>query len=323
MTKVAGMGSIHELLPWNAGKSCRTKRGRLDHVRAFDRNTEHIGLKLHQPRIGRRSAVNPQAFEAGPAAFAHHAEYVGRAVRHGLERRARKMRPGASAREPDNRASRIRLPVRRPEPDERGNKVDALVGRERRGKRAGLACGLDDAESIAQPLHRRAGDENRGFIGVRRLAVGVACHGHEQSFPSLRATRPGIQQKERARTIRVLPFSGLPAPLPEQRGLLVSGHAEDRNGRTEHLGRRRAEIARGGAYLWEHGHGDAEELAQLRTPGVRADVVQQRAGRISVIGRVHLAAGESPQEPGVDRPRAQFTGGGAVNRKESRKMQPT
>ena len=87
---------------------------------------------------------------------------------------------------------------------------------------------LDDAESVAQPLHRRAGDEDRGLERVRRLrrarrsAIVV-------SIP-LRAGRSlaaGVQQQKRARSVGVLAGARVEAPLTEQRGLLVAGDAHE------------------------------------------------------------------------------------------------
>ena len=58
-----------------------------------------------------------------------------------------------------------------PSPVSAGTKYTPSVRLDRARERFGLARRLDDAESVAQPLHRRAGDEDRRLERVRRPAA--------------------------------------------------------------------------------------------------------------------------------------------------------
>ena len=97
-----------------------------------------------------------------------------------FERGARDVAGGRAAREADDRAAGVRVPVRRAQPGERGHEIDAAVVRHRRGERLDVATIADDAEPVAQPLHDRAADEDAAFERVRRLAAELPGDRREQ-----------------------------------------------------------------------------------------------------------------------------------------------
>ena len=117
---------------------------------------------------------------------------------------------------------------------------------------------------------------------------------------------PVLQQQEGAGAVGLLPFPAPPAPLAEQRRLLIAGHAGNRNRPSEQVGRGRAEVARRRPHLRQHGHGHAEQGAQLLAPASLADVVEHGARRVRRLRGVHGAAGEPPDEPAVHCSRAQL-----------------
>src|SRR5262245_58939367 len=96
-----------------------------------------------------------------------------------------------SARETDDRASCVCLPVWSAKSSERRNEVDAVGGLERTRQLFGLTGGFDDAKSIAQPLNGGAGDEDRRFERVRGRAARVACDGRQQTIPCGGTRRAG------------------------------------------------------------------------------------------------------------------------------------
>ena len=61
-----------------------------------------------------------------------------------------------------------------PSPVSAGHEDDAAGVGHRRGERLGLGGGADDLQAVAQPLHGRAGHEDRALEGVGQLAVGRA-----------------------------------------------------------------------------------------------------------------------------------------------------
>ena len=134
-------------------------------------------------------------------------EHVGGAVRHRLERGAREVRARRSAREPDDRSARVGLPVRRAESGQRGNEVHAVRRLDRARQRFGLARLLDDAESVAQPLHRGAGDEDRRLERVRRPAARIAGDRREQSVSRRGPLAPVFSSRNAP-----VPYVFLPVP---------------------------------------------------------------------------------------------------------------
>ena len=123
-----------------SGEARGAERGRLDHVGPLDGNAEHVGLKLHQPVVVRRAAVDAQPIERrrrSPRACV--LEHVRGAVRHRLERGAHEMRATRSAREPDDRSARVGFPVRRAESRQRRHEIHAVGRLDRARQRFRLA----------------------------------------------------------------------------------------------------------------------------------------------------------------------------------------
>ena len=104
-----------------------------------------------------------------------------------------------------------------------------VSGTDRR-ERSGLGRVGDDPEPVAQPLHRRAGDEDRAFHRVRHgRRTERPRDRRQQPVDRLGQRRPDVGEHERTGAVRVLRHAGLDARLPEQRGLLVAGDAADRH----------------------------------------------------------------------------------------------
>ena len=77
-------------------------------------------------------------------------------------------------------AAGVRVPVRGAEAGQRGHEDHAVGVVDGRGDRRGLGGGADDLQPVAQPLHGRAGHEDRALEGVGQLAVGGAPGGRRQ-----------------------------------------------------------------------------------------------------------------------------------------------
>jgi hypothetical protein len=89
--------------------------------------------------------------------------------------------------------------------------------------------------------------------------------------------------------------------LAEERGLLISGNAEDGCLHAEHIASRNSELAARSTNVGQHFEWNAEDVAELAAPRACADVIQHRARRIRWIGRVDGPTREVPHEPTVDR----------------------
>ena len=77
-----------------------------------------------------------------------------------------------AARDADDRAARVRIPVRRAEAGEGRHEVDAAVVGHGRRERLDVGRLLDDAQAVAQPLHDRAADEHAALERV----LGASAH---------------------------------------------------------------------------------------------------------------------------------------------------
>jgi hypothetical protein len=98
-----------------------------------------------------------------------------------LSSTARDVTPAGAARDADQQTAGVRVPVRCAESDQRRYEVDALVVRHRAGQLTGLGRLFNHAEAVAQPLHRRAGDEDRTFQRVlHRLIADAPGDGRQQ-----------------------------------------------------------------------------------------------------------------------------------------------
>ena len=111
-----------------------------------------------------------RGFRARPVG-AHRGPEVEGLVADALQRGVRELGRAGVAGQAEQRAAHARIPVGRAHADEGRDQIDALHGVGLVGERAGLGGVLDDAEAVAQPLHRGAGDEDRAFERVGALAA--------------------------------------------------------------------------------------------------------------------------------------------------------
>ena len=291
-----------------ARQAGRAERRGLGHHRAFDRDVQGIGQGLQQPVVGDHAAVDPQRVQLPGAVGRHRLEQVAGLVADRLERGAGQFRRAAGAGQAEDRAARVRVPVGRPQAGEGGHHVDRLARVGGLGERLGLGRAGDDLELVAQPLHRGAGDEDAALERVAHRAAEPVGDGGEQ--PVFRGHRlgAGVHQREAAGAVGRLHHAGLEAGLADGGGLLVAGDAADRDRRAEQPGRGRAEFGVAVAHLGQERLGNAEDLQQLRVPGLAMDVEDQGARGVGGVGRVHLAAGQAPQQEAVDGAEGELAG---------------
>lgn len=160
----------------------RAQRRGFDQVGPLDGNAEHVTLELHQPVVLGGTAIDPQDVQRRATRAAHRLEHVRGPVGHRLQRRAHEMFARSPACQPDDRTARVRLPMRRTEAGERRDEVHAVVALERSRHCLRLAGLADDAQTIAQPLHRRTRDEDAGLQRVLRLPAWTAGHRREDAL---------------------------------------------------------------------------------------------------------------------------------------------
>ena len=231
----------------------------------------------------------------------HHVEHVAHLEGDRLQRRADDVGAGGAAGEADDQAARLRVPVRRAEPGQGRHEDDAVAVGDRRRDRLALGRGADDLDAVAQPLHGRAGDEDRALGGVGDLAVGGAPGRRGEQRVGALDGRAGVGEHERPGAVGALRVALVEAGLAEERRLLVAREPGDRQRQAEErlrVGRR--DLAPVGHQLGQRVARDAEEPAQLVGPVARLEVEEQRPGRVGDVGDVVGPAGHPGDQVGVD-----------------------
>ena len=213
-----------------------------------------------------------------------------------FERRADEMGAGRAAREADDRAARVGIPVRGAKAGEGGHDVDALRAIDAAGNLAGVGHVVDKAHLVAQPLQKSTRHKHASLERIlRSLCTGRARgNGGDQAVFRLARLVPRVHKKEAARAVGVLRLAGRKAALPEQRRLLVACDAADGHAGEDGRISRHAEVARRGAHLGKHRGGDVEEVEQPRVPFHVVDVKEHGAACVGDVGGVHLALRERP-----------------------------
>ena len=148
-------------------------------------------------------------------------------IGHRLDGRPGDVGRGRAARDADDRAAGVGIPIRRAEPDERRHQVHAVRIGHAGGQALDVGRLFDDAQPVAQPLHDRAGDEHRAFQAVGDLAAESPADRGQQLV--LRGDRlvPRVEQQEAAGAVGVLGAADVEAGLAERGRLLVAGTAGD------------------------------------------------------------------------------------------------
>ena len=189
--------------------------------------------------------------------------------------------------------------MRRAEARQCRDEVDAVVSLDRLRQRLALRRVVEEAEGVAEPLDRRSGDEDRALEGVDGLlAVQPPGRSPQEAFGRRPCVAAGVGEDEAARSVRRLHLSGRVAPLAEERRLLVAGDSRDRDPSAEKLGLgdRAARVDDLRQDLARH----PEELEQLVVPLEALEAEEHGARGVRDVGGVNRAAGQLPEEPGVD-----------------------
>ena len=253
--------------------------------------------------------------EREPRVGLHGPHEVGHLKRQRFQRRAHDVGAVGAAREAEDRAARLRVPIRRAQARERGDHVDARGVGDRARQLLALGDRRDEPQLVAQPLHERARHEHAPLKRVHRpLAGGGGGDGRHEAVRRGAGLAAGVEQKEAAGAVGVLGLARPEAALSEQRRLLVARNAADGDARQHPGACRHAEIARRGANLGQHRGGDAEQVQQPGIPAHLMDVEEHRAACVGDVGGVDGAVRERPDEPRVDGSEGQLAGLGVLAR---------
>ena len=189
------------------------------------------------------------------------------------------------------------------------------------GQRLDLFRALDDAQPVAQPLHRRAGHEHAAFQHVRRFpGAGRAgiwqapAHGGQQVVGRAHRLVANVHQHEAAGAVGVLGHAGREAGLAEGSVLLVASHAGDGDGAAQPFWQGVADHRAARRDAGQHAARDVQQRQDVIVPVLRVQVEQHGARGVAGVGAVHRAAGQLPHQPGVDGAEGQFAALGHLAR---------
>ena len=160
----------------------------------------------------------------------------------------------------------------------------------------------EQTQPVAQPLHRRAGDERASFESVCDFVSDLPRDRPQQAVARRRRFAARVHEQERSRAVGALRLSLGEARLSDERRLLIARDSGDRQaiGKPAHT-LHRSEHARRGPDLRQHAARYSEQLAQLVVPLAAREIHQQRTRGVGHVGRVHRSARELPQERAIAR----------------------
>jgi hypothetical protein len=146
------------------------------------------------------------------------------------------------------------------------------------------------------------GNEDSAFEGVfHRLRTKLPGNSGKHALMAADGFCAGMEEHKRTRTIRILGEPFADAGLTEERGLLVTGYAGNRNGCPAELLRICLGADGGGRYdLRQYGLGNVESLKDAGFPAACADVEEQGTGGVGDVGYMLAATGQIPDQPGID-----------------------
>ena len=130
----------------------------------------------------------------------------------------------------------------------------------------------------------------------------------------------GVHENEAAGAVGAFRHARRETSLAEERSLLIASDPRDRDLGAEQRGG--CANAAGIDHAREQHARDPPQRQQLLVPTAGADVVEHRTRRVGRIRGVHVAAGEFPDQPAVDRTEGQLATLGALTRASNVVEQP-
>ncbi len=230
--------------------------------------------------------------------------------RNGLQCSAGQVRLAGAARQAHQRATRMAVPVRCAQAGEGRHQIAVAGVGHAGGQWLNLVGRAHQLQAVAQPLHGGAAHEDASLqtVGGAAPSLGaLPAHGGEQLVVAGDRRGAGVHQHEAAGAVGVFGHAGRKTALAERGGLLVAGQAGNRNGLAQPLRVGLAQHAAGRHHRGQQAGRNIEQFQQRVVPLQSVDVEQQRARSVAGVGGVYFAAGELPDQPGVDGAKGQLT----------------
>jgi hypothetical protein len=165
------------------------------------------------------------------------------------------------------------------------------------------AADSDHPQTVPQPLHRGAGDENRAFQRVFDwLVADPPGDGGQQLFLAEHPLGSGVHQQERAGAVGVFGQARTVTGLAKQGCLLVTGDARHRNPPRPEKHLRVGFAVDAGRWFnfRQDGFWNLQPVENLLVPAQFLNVVEQGTRGVGVVGDVCLTAGQPPHQPAIN-----------------------
>ena len=163
------------------GQVGRAQCGGLGQPRPQQWYAKDVGLESGQEVVADRTAIGAQLGQRDTGIGLHRIKHVAGLVSHRFQRRAHEVRLARATGQAEHRAAYVTAPIGRTEADKCRYQVSTATVGDLRGQRLAVAGAFDHAQPIAQPLHHRAGDEDRTFQRIFHAPVQAPGDGGQQS----------------------------------------------------------------------------------------------------------------------------------------------
>ena len=205
-----------------------------------------------------------------------------------------------TARKAYNCTARILIPMRRTQAYKSRNHVAAVGIGHRFRHSFGFGSIANQPQLITQPLDSSTGNKNGAFKRIFHLAVYTPGDSCNKTVFAVYRLFAGIHQHKTARTVGIFCFAGCKAGLSEQRTLLVTCSAGDRNRSLKKLGIGRTVYTAGWFNLRQHLARNAQNSQDFVIPLQSMNIKHQCTRSIGIIRNMNLTAGQLPDNPAVN-----------------------
>ena len=233
----------------------RAQRRRFLNHRTIDRRIEQVCKTLHGPVRCRHAAIDAQHCRCHIGfrpIGAHRRPQIERLVADAFQRGMCEFSRTSVAREAEQRAAHIGIPIGRAKADKGRHQIDRLRGIRLIGERPGFGGMFDDAEPVPQPLYGGARNEDRAFQRVSGDAIEPVGDRGEQLVLRGHRLGAGVEQREATGAVGRFHHAGREAGLADGRSLLVAGNAANGDAAAEQMRLAVAEMRRGILHLRQH-----------------------------------------------------------------------
>ena len=222
-----------------------------------------------------------------------------------FEHRAGDMAVGGAARDAEEAAAGVLIPIRRAHTGQRGHEIHAAVVGHGVGQRVDFVGIAYHARAVAQPLDGRTAHEYAALERIGGFAADLPGHGGKQVVLRLHGPVAGIHQQKAAGAVGVFQHALFNAHLAEQSGVLVARNTGNRNRPVGETRRSMAVHFAAGFHFRQHIARDIKQGQQLVIPLQRVDIKEHGAAGVAGVGHKRLPLREVPHQPGIHRAETQ------------------